>query len=171
MIEAIQILIYILIAPAVISFIWTFGVIGGLLFENFDEITWKDVFLYKNMKFVIPILIISFAGIFISWDIISNLARREIRNKIIHAEKFEIKINDSITENDSLIIAFKNIESRDFGERISGNQEFQIEINDMKFNAVRDFSNKNLYLIYYNNYRTTSNNSIGKIYTGSLSNY
>lgn len=171
MIESFQILIYILIVPAIVSFTWAFGVVGGLLIENFGKITWKDVFLYRNMKFVIPILIISYSGIFISGGIISNLARSEIRDRITKAEKFEIKINDSITVNNSLVIAFKNIESRGFGERISGKQEFQIEINDMKFKAVRNFSNKNLYLIYYNNYRTTSNNPIGKIYTGSLSNF
>lgn len=169
MIEFLQYSNYITVIPAIISFLLVAGYFADFSWGNEYDNFFKMCKHHQILKIASPILILSFAYIFTSAEIIYSLSRNEIRDKI-NDKSITLKINDEIVTNENIVSDFKNIKRRD-DQRISGNTELRVEINDMKFRLVKDFSRDSVFLVYYENYYSTSANPIGKLISNSLKNY
>lgn len=169
MIEFLQYSNYIIAIPAIVSFLLVAGYLADFFWGNEYDNFFKMCKHHKILKIAFPTLLLSFASIFISAEIIYSLSRNEIRDKLID-KSITLKINDEIVTNENIITDFKNIKRR-VGQRISGNTELKVEINDMKFRLVKDFSRDSVFLVYYENYYSTSANPIGKLISNSLKNH
>ncbi|HQK40989.1 MAG TPA: hypothetical protein PLO52_12855, partial [Flavobacterium alvei] len=155
---------------AIVSFIIVavLGIIIKLQFKNED--LFNEFFKFKIAKIAFPTLIISFSLIFSLGFFICKSAREEIQNNVDIKNNNKLYINGVLTKNDSLIKSIKLISSTD-NDRNIGNPEIKVNLNEMKLRLVRDFTNKNKYWVFYENYKSTSKNCIGQIETGYLDKY
>lgn len=169
MIEFLQILNNILIAPAIISFLLVLGYIADFSWGNQYDSFLEMIKNNKIFKFAFLLVFFSFGIILFSAELIYYLSRKEIKEKL-NDKTISIKIDDKVVFNDNIITDFKNIKGREM-DRISGNTELKVEINDMRFKLIKDMSRDSLFLVYYENYSSTSNNPIGKLISNSLKNY
>ena len=169
MIEFLQIFFYIFFISASISLLFVVGCIFDFRWGNEFDDFFTMCKEHKILKITLPTLILSFIGLLISSGTINSLARNEIKNNL-NEKEFIIKINDELVSNDDLINDFKNIRKRG-NERISSNKKLKIEITDMKFTLVRHYSIDSLYSVYYDNYKSTSDNSMGKLISNTLKAY
>lgn len=170
MIEFLQYSNYIIAIPAIVSFLLLAGYLVDFSWGNEYNNFFTMCRHHKILKIASPILILSFLYIFTSAEIIYSLSRNEIRDKL-NDKSTTLKINDEFITNENIITDFKNIKRRKGYERISGNTELRVEINDMKFRLIKDFSRDSVFLVYYENYYSTSANPIGKLMSNSLKNY
>jgi|SRR5690606_20562143 len=169
MIEFLQIFFYLFFISAVISLLFAVGCVLDFRWGNeFDDFfaMYKD---HKILKIALPTLIISFLGLLISSGMINSFARNEIKNNL-NKKVLIIKINDELVSNEELINDFKNIGKRG-NKRISSNKKLKVEINDMKFTLIRHYYIDSLYSVYYDNYKSTSDNSMGELISNSLKSY
>ena len=167
MIEFLQCSIYIIIIPAIISILTVFYLLFDDEYEDFRRLYRQS----KIFRFVLPIAILSILYIFVSADLIYSLSRNEIKEKL-NDKIIKIKVDNEVVLNDNIVKDFKNVKRRDWlSERISGNTQLNVEINDMRFRLIKDMSRDSLFLVYYENYSSTSANPIGMLISNSLKNY
>lgn len=169
MIEFLQYSNYIIAIPAIISFLLVAGYLADFSWGNENDNFFKMCKHHKILKIASPMMIVSFLYILTTAEIIYSLSRNEIRDKL-NEKSIKIKVNDEIVTNDNIVNDFKNIKRRD-GQRIAGNKELRIEIKDMKFRLIKDFSRDSVFLVYYENYYSTSANPIGMLVSNSLKKY
>src|SRR5690606_29449188 len=130
MIEFLQYSNYIIAIPAIVSFLLVAGYLADFSWGNEYDNFLKMCKHHKILKIAFPILILSFLYIFTSAEIIYSLSINEIRDKL-NDKSITLKSNDEIVTNENIINDFKNIKRRG-SQRISGNTELRVEINDMK---------------------------------------
>lgn len=172
MIETLQVFIFLFFIIAFPTFLWIFGVLFGYGWESItDEIDEKKYYKGKGMKIAVPLLVVSVIGIFGLFSIVEKLARKEIRENLTQMESPEVKINGEIADLSELTTALKDIRNFPVNQRIITSTELKVEINGMKFSLHRAIDEDSLYVVYYDQYKTTSDNHIGIITTSVLANY
>lgn len=120
--------------------------------------------------------LVSFILIFSLSFYIHFFSRIEIKDRMnnLTNKTFVLIINDSIKTNDSLIVALKNIQ-KPSEARTTGNLKIDVRIKGenqtIEVILLRDFNKKTKYWVFYNKYKSTSDNCVGEINTEFLNEY
>jgi hypothetical protein len=154
-----------------ISFITAFIISVGLTIQ-YGKSGCEEYF--GKVKLGKPSAIISIIGFILIFSLISivkKLSRNEIYEALNNIKNVELNINDKFVKNDSLLFDIKNIKSESNG-RNTGNQKINLRIlSDKKYfhlRLVRSNYDKELYWVFYPEYKTTNDNCIGEIRTKYL---
>jgi uncharacterized membrane protein len=154
-----------------ISFIIFFIIGVGLTIqygkEGFEE-------YFGQTKLGKPSAIISVIGIILIFSFLSlvkKLARTEISEALVDLENIELNVNGKLIKNDSLILDIKNIKSES-DARNTGSPKINLRILSNKkyfhLRFVRSSYDKELYWVFYPEYKSTDDNCIGEIRTKQL---
>lgn len=170
MISTIESFLFIVNVVAIVSFIIVAVLMIAIRFRTNSRNFINSLFRLKLAKIAFPTFIISFCLMFSLGVVICKIARKEIQNSVKLGNKNRLYVNGVLTDNDSIIKSIKLISPTTEYKNV-GDSQIRVILNHIKLRLVRDFSNKNIYWVFYENYDSTSRNCVGQIETQHLAEY